>query len=88
MDTSLVSPGDYMGETMTCSGAFDERVSRREVPLAIIKLHSARLQCDENLSVEVGVVDMPCTSIGYNIGNSFDLYPQFKDSVHIDAIQA
>ena len=38
VDTSLVSPGDYTGETMTCSGVFDGRVSRREVPLAIIKL--------------------------------------------------
>ena len=52
---SLVSPGDYTGETMTCSGVFDGQVSRREVPLAIIKLRSARLECDENVSVEVGV---------------------------------
>ena len=72
-----------------CSGAFDGRVNRREVSLAVVKLHSSRLQCDENTYVEVGVDDMPCGRIGCNIGNSlFDDYPQFKDFVYAERIPA
>ena len=79
VDPSLVCDHDYTGKSVFLKGAFDGPGVRREVPLAIVRLSSDALKCNNDVSIEVGVCIMP-PGLLCNIGNSlFRQHPQFTD---------
>ena len=77
VSAKYVSENNYTGEIVSCRGAFDQ--TKRQVPLAIVKISAPALNCCDDLHVKVGVWQLP-DDVDCLLGNSFfDNNPKFKD---------